>query len=127
MLVEGKVTAVVPLGNERVTVAPPAGANSFKTTVPVEDWPGAMVGGLKKISATVGGGGVTISATIWALLPSVPVIVTLCTLVTGSVVTAKFAVVLPTATVTAGAICTDASELISVTVVGFPPGAAAES
>src|ERR1700693_1281703 len=128
MLVTGNVTAVVPLGNESVTVAPPAGAISFSTTVPVEDWPGAMVGGLKKISVTVGGGGVTISVTAWGVPPpSVAVIVTLCTIVTASVVTTKVAVEFPAATITVGAICTDVSELISVTVVGFPPGAAAES
>lgn len=128
MLVNGRVTAVVPLGNVSMTVAPPAGANSFRTTVPVEDWPGAMVGGLKKISATVGGGGVTISVTVCMPVPSVAVIVTLCTPVTGSVVTTNVAVVLPATTVTVGAICTaDKSELISETLMGFPPGAAAES
>ena len=105
MVVTGSVTAVVPLGiSERTTLAPPSGASSLSTSVPVENCPGpaAMVGGLKKICATVGGGTVSMIGAVCELPPdfNVAVIVTVIGLVTASVVTGKPMVVLPAGTST---------------------------
>jgi len=118
--VAGTVTAELAL--DSVTVVPDAGAGVVKITVPVELCPEMTAEGLKYTSLKSGAGGVIVSITCCEDVPRVAVIVAICCVLTGSVVTTNPALVLPCGTVTVIPGCARFVSLCSVTVA---PGAGA--
>jgi hypothetical protein len=121
----GTVTAA-RLALVSATLTPPAGAGVVTTTVPVAGCPAVTVGGLKNTSLTSGGKGVIVRIACMVEAPTAAVIVAICCVATGSVVTGKLTVMPPAGTVTLGANCATFEVLVSVTTVPLP-GAAAVS
>jgi hypothetical protein len=115
----GTVTAALSLRS--ATIAPPAGAGSFKVTVPIEPRPPVTVNGFKSRDETAGGLIVREAACV---TPKVALIAAVVVEATAVVFTANVAVVAPAATITLGGTVADALLLESVTAI--PPTGAAE-
>jgi len=111
----GTVTEAAPLVS--TTMVPPAGAGALSVTVPSEFCPVTTLGGLKKSSRTIPGGGVIVSMANCEDAPSVAVMVTTSEASTGSVVTAKIALVAFCGTVTEIPACASVELLWIITVV----------
>jgi hypothetical protein len=113
---------------ESVTVTPPEGTAAERVTVPVELFPPLTRVGLRvsEESVTPPLAGLMVSEACWELLPSVAVITAVVVVVTDVVVTVKFALVDPAATVTL--LGTLAEPLLLESETTDPPeGAALES
>jgi hypothetical protein len=115
----GTVAAVVvPL--VRVTEAPPLGAGAFSVTVPVVVVPPFTLV-IARANVELAGEGVTISAAVLFIVPSVAVIVLEAAVAAVSDVTVNVATLEPAGTITlAGAVTSPVEELASVTVVPAP-------
>lgn len=129
---EGTVTLLGTLAEEllllKLTTVPPAGAAELRVTVPVELAPPVTLVGLRvsEESVTLPLAGLMVSEACRELLPSVAVMTAVVVVVTDVVVTVKFALVDPAATVTL--LGTLAEELLLESDTTLPPdGAAADS
>lgn len=111
----------------RLTTVPPEGAAELRVTVPLELLPPVTVDGFRVTDEIVmDAGGLIVSEACRMVLPNVPVIVAVVAVVTGVVVTVKFALVDPLGTVTP--LGTLALELLLLRFTTVPPeGAAALS
>jgi hypothetical protein len=107
-------------------VLPPAGAGMFTVMLPVPELPTVSVFGVTVTLDRVSIGVVIVKMADWEEAPMAAVIVTICCVVTGSVVTRKVTLALPAGTVTLGTNCAAFELLVSVTSAP-PPGAAAVS
>src|SRR5271166_2260157 len=110
--------AVLPL--DRVTIAPPAGAEPFKVTVPVDVPPPKTDAGLTLTDASTAA--VTVKLAFWAT-PYAPEMVSDVVVPTGLVVTLKVAVVAFAATVTVACTCAAAVLLLDRVTTAPPAGA----
>lgn len=109
----------------RLTTVPPEGAAELRVTVPVELLPPVTVDGFRvSDEIVVDAGGLIVSEACRMVLPNVPVIVAVVVVLTDVVVTVKFALVDPLATVTL--LGTLALELLLLKLTTVPPEGAAE-
>jgi hypothetical protein len=133
-LVARKLAVVIPSGTStlggtvtsgslllKITVVPPADAAPSILTVPLDVFPATTVFGLN--TTDIGFGSLTVKLAVFALVPSLAVIIAVVLAVTITVFTVKVAVVEPSGTVTEAG--TDATLLLLVSSTIVPAGAEA--
>src|SRR6185369_8086471 len=115
--------SAVVLFDDRMTVAPPAGADWVRLTLQTVDAPEVRIDGEHASDETLGAPGVTVTVAV-ALPPSVAVTVTVCGVGTDPAVTVKLDDVAPAGTVTEAG-TGSAAGLLEESVTALPPGGAA--
>jgi len=117
-------TCAAALLLERVTTAPPEGAGAVRVTVPVEELPPTRAVGFRTTDISEEEAGVTFRVALRVTFSDVPKIVTTVVEATFEVVTVKFAVKLPTGTVTLAGTAATAGLLLESGTRAPPVGAA---